>query len=109
MRVWPGAPLPLGATWDGEGVNFAIFSEHAEGVQLLLFEEETASSHSTAISLTEKTDNIWHAYLPDVRPGALYGYRVLRSLRARAGASLQPEQAPDRPLCEGGERSHPLE
>ena len=77
MRVWPGAPLPLGATWDGEGVNFSLFSEHAEGVQLLLFDEETASSHSNAISLNEQTDNIWHAYLPDVRPGALYGYRVL--------------------------------
>ena len=76
MRVWPGDPLPLGATWDGEGVNFALFSEHAEGVQLLLFDEETASSPSQAISLNGKTDNIWHAYLPGVRPGALYGYRV---------------------------------
>ena len=43
MRVWPGGPLPLGATWDGEGVNFSLFSEHAEGVQLLLFDEETSS------------------------------------------------------------------
>jgi len=76
MRVWPGGPLPLGATWDGEGVNFALFSEHAEGVQLLLFDEETSSRPSTTIDLNEKTDNIWHAYLPDVRPGDLYGYRV---------------------------------
>ena len=50
MRVWPGGPLPLGATWDGEGVNFALFSEHAEGVQLLLFDEETSSRPSTTIT-----------------------------------------------------------
>ncbi|MGO9962339.1 MAG: glycogen debranching protein GlgX [Acidimicrobiales bacterium] len=92
MRVWPGAPLPLGATWDGEGVNFAIFSEHAEGVQLLLFDEEAASSHSTAISLTEKTDNIWHAYLPDVRPGALYGYRVLGPYAPERGYRFNPNK-----------------
>ena len=92
MRVWPGVPLPLGATWDGEGVNFAIFSEHAEGVQLLLFDEETASSHTTAINLTEKTDNIWHAYLPDVRPGALYGYRVLGPYAPERGHRFNPNK-----------------
>ncbi|HEY1825726.1 MAG TPA: glycogen debranching protein GlgX [Acidimicrobiales bacterium] len=76
MRLWPGSPLPLGATWDGEGVNFSIFSEHATGVQLLLFDEPTAAEPSTTVTLSERTDFIWHAYLPDARPGCLYGYKV---------------------------------
>jgi glycogen operon protein len=76
VRVWPGGAHPLGATWDGEGVNFAIFSQHATGVQLLLFESETDGEPSDTITLTERTDFIWHTYLPDARPGTLYGYRV---------------------------------
>jgi isoamylase len=76
MRVWPGGPLPLGATWDGEGVNFALFSQHATGVQLLLFESDTDGEPSETITLSERTDFIWHAYLPDARPGTLYGYKV---------------------------------
>ena len=75
-RVWPGAPAPLGATWDGEGTNFAIFSEHATGVDLCLFDEADSGVESARITLSERTDQIWHAYLPDVRPGQLYGYRV---------------------------------
>jgi glycogen operon protein len=76
MRVWPGSPHPLGATWDGEGVNFALFSENATGVQLCLFDDATSGEPTATISLPERTDNVWHAYLPDVRPGTLYGYRV---------------------------------
>ena len=76
MRVWPGRPHPLGATWDGEGVNFALFSENATGVQLCLFDDATSGEPTATISLPERTDNVWHAYLPDVRPGTLYGYRV---------------------------------
>jgi glycogen operon protein len=76
MRVWPGSPRPLGATWDGEGVNFALFSENADGVQLVLFDHNDRDQPSATITLTERTDNVWHTYLPDVRPGALYGYRV---------------------------------
>ncbi|MGA2208984.1 MAG: glycogen debranching protein GlgX [Acidimicrobiales bacterium] len=75
MRVWPGSPHPLGATWDGEGVNFALFSEHAWAVELCIF-TDGASSESIRISMPQATDHVWHAYLPDVRPGALYGYRV---------------------------------
>ncbi len=92
MRVWPGVPLPLGATWDGEGVNFSLFSEHAEGVQLLLFDEETSGRASTTINLKEKTDNIWHAYLPDVRPGALYGYRVQGPYEPERGHRFNPNK-----------------
>jgi isoamylase len=76
LRVWPGTPYPLGASWDGEGTNFAIFSEHATGVDLCLFDAPDDATESARIALAERTDLIWHAYLPDVRPGQLYGYRV---------------------------------
>jgi glycogen operon protein len=76
MRVWPGTPYPLGATWDGVGVNFAIFSEHATRVELCLFDSPEDETESLTIPLTEQTDMVWHGYLPDVRPGQLYGYRV---------------------------------
>ena len=73
--VWPGAPAPRGATWDGEGVNFAIFSEHAERVELCLF-DPTGKKEVQRIELREQTDLIWHCYLPEARPGLLYGYRI---------------------------------
>ncbi|RLT06873.1 MAG: glycogen debranching enzyme GlgX [Planctomycetota bacterium] len=75
-RVWPGRPSPLGATWDGEGVNFALFSEHATQVELCLFENIEDRQEASRVVVTEQTDRIWHVYLPDVRPGQLYGYRV---------------------------------
>src|SRR5215218_2106974 len=73
--VWPGRPYPRGATWDGEGVNFALFSEHAEKVELCLFDEK-GRREVRRIPLTEQTDQVWHCYLPEARPGLLYGYRV---------------------------------
>ncbi|KPJ96535.1 MAG: glycogen debranching protein [Gemmatimonas sp. SG8_17] len=76
MRAWPGEPYPLGATWDGEGVNFAIFSEHATAVELCLFSPHDSSLETERTSLRERTNMVWHVYLPDVRPGQLYGYRV---------------------------------
>jgi isoamylase len=76
MRVWLGRPYPLGATWDGGGVNFALFSEHATGVELCLFSSSEPGATETRIPLTECNDRVWHAYLPDVRPGQQYGYRV---------------------------------
>ena len=75
MRVWPGGPYPLGATWDGEGVNFAIFSENATGVDLCLYNGE-GSTEIARVPLTEQSDQIWHIYLSEVRPGQRYGYRV---------------------------------
>ena len=72
----PGAPYPLGATWDGNGVNFALFSEHATKVELCLFESVEAMLESQRVQVTEQTDMVWHVYLPDVRPGQCYGYRV---------------------------------
>ena len=76
MRVWPGKPYPLGATWDGNGVNFALFSECAGKVDLCLFHSPDDAKETERITLTERRDLIWHGYLPDVRPGQLYGYRV---------------------------------
>ena len=76
MRVWPGRSYPLGATWDGAGVNFALFSEHATKVELCLFESADATKESHRIALPEQTDQVWHGYLPGVQPEQLYGYRV---------------------------------
>jgi len=73
--VWPGKPYPLGATWDGEGVNFSLFSENAEKVELCLFDPKGRRvTHS--IDMRWQTDQVWHCYLPEARPGTLYGYRV---------------------------------
>jgi len=76
MGIWPGAPSPLGATWDGEGTNFALFSTHATGVDLCLFDQPDAATESRRIPLHERTEHVWHGYLPDVRPGQCYGFRV---------------------------------
>ena len=76
LRLWPGRPYPLGATWDGAGVNFAIFSEHATKVELCLFDSVEDEHETQRIVLPEVTDMVWHGYLPDLEPGQLYGYRV---------------------------------
>ena len=73
--VWPGRPYPLGSTWDGEGVNFALYSEHAEKVDLCLF-DISGKRETLRVQLPEQTDMVWHGYLPELRPGQLYGYRV---------------------------------
>jgi glycogen operon protein len=73
MEVWPGEPYPLGATWDGQGTNFALFSEHARKVELCVFDAEDAEIR---IVVPEQTDLVWHCYLPGVGPGQRYGYRV---------------------------------
>jgi isoamylase len=72
-RVWPGQPFPLGPRWDGEGTNFSLFSEHAESVELCLFDEHDVE---TRYELTERTALNWHGYLPGVGPGQRFGYRV---------------------------------
>ncbi len=76
MRVWAGRPYPLGANWDGAGVNFALFSENATKVELCLFDSGDSLSESSRIELPEQTDQVWHGYFPELRPGQLYGYRV---------------------------------
>ncbi len=82
--VWPGRPTPRGASWDGLGVNFALFSEHAERVELCLF--DASGRHEVQrIKLPEQTDHVFHGYLPELRPGQLYGYRVYGPYRPREG------------------------
>ncbi|HEX6298386.1 MAG TPA: glycogen debranching protein GlgX [Burkholderiales bacterium] len=73
--VWRGRPYPLGATWDGAGVNFALFSKHAERVELCLFDPK-GRREIERVELRDRTDFVWHCYLPEARPGLLYGYRV---------------------------------
>jgi glycogen operon protein len=75
VRTRPGRPHPLGATWDGAGANFALFSENATGVELCLFEGD-GQRETARIPITENTDQVWHVYLPEARPGLRYGYRV---------------------------------
>jgi isoamylase len=76
MRMWPGNSYPLGATWDGSGVNFALFCENGTKVELCLFDSPDATKESQRIPFTETTDQVWHGYFPDLLPGQLYGYRV---------------------------------
>jgi len=90
MRVWPGSAHPLGATWDGSGVNFALFSEHATRVHLCLFDSPEATMERVCIPLTERTNHVWHAYLPDARPGQLYGYRVSGPWDPASGHRFNP-------------------
>jgi isoamylase len=90
MRVWPGGPYPQGATWDGEGVNFSIFSENASGVDLCLFDHADDATESQRVPMRERTDLIWHVYLPDARPGQLYGYRVHGEYAPEKGHRFNP-------------------
>src|SRR5438105_2647554 len=76
VKIWLGYPYPLGATWLGNGVNFALFSETAASVDLCLFDSPEAAQENMRIPVTEHTDQVWHIFLPDVRPGQIYGYRV---------------------------------
>jgi len=76
VKAWLGYPYPLGATWMGNGVNFALFSETAASVELCLFDDIEATEENIRIPVTEHTVQVWHVFLPDVRPGQLYGYRV---------------------------------
>ncbi len=90
VRVWPGSPYPLGAVWDGQGVNFALFSEHATAVRLCLFDSAGDTQASAEIPLAERTSWVWHAYLPDVRPPQLYAYRVDGPFEPQRGHRFNP-------------------
>ena len=89
--VWPGRPNPRGAIWDGEGVNFALFSEHAEKVELCIFDED-GRRELQRIELREQTDLVWHCYLPEARPGMLYGYRVYGPYKPEDGHRFNPHK-----------------
>lgn len=90
LRVWPGSPCPLGANWEGMGVNFALFSENATKVELCLFDEYPRVRESARIEMPQCTNRVWHCFLPDVRPGQLYGYRVHGPYNPSAGHRFNP-------------------
>jgi len=75
-KVWKGHSYPLGSTWLGDGVNFALFSENATGVELCLYDSDDPSKETERIRITENSDRVWHVFLPEIRPGQLYGFRV---------------------------------
>ncbi len=89
MEIWPGAPYPLGATYDGSGVNFAVFSEVAERVQLCLIDDD---GEQTCVELTEVDAFVWHCYLPQVQPGQRYGYRVHGPYEPEQGHRCDPSK-----------------
>ena len=92
MKISPGRPYPLGATWDGHGVNFAIFSEHATAIELCLFDSVRARREAQRVPLLEQTDMVWHAYVRGVRPGQYYGYRVHGPYEPEAGHRFNPSK-----------------
>ncbi|NLX04316.1 MAG: glycogen debranching protein GlgX [Phycisphaerae bacterium] len=87
MRVWPGKPYPLGATYDGRGTNFSLFTESAQAVKLCLFDN---GGQETQIELPESTEHCRHGYLPDVAPGQRYGYRVHGPYDPASGQRANP-------------------
>ncbi len=89
--VWPGRPYPRGANWDGEGVNFALFSEHAERVELCVF-DDAGRRQVQRVELRERTDQVFHCYLPEARPGMLYGYRVHGPYKPEEGHRFNPHK-----------------
>jgi glycogen operon protein len=91
-KTRPGLPYPLGATWDGEGVNFALFSENATAVDLCLFDRPDQDKETQTIRIEERTNQIWHVYLPDARPEQLYGYRVHGPYDPKAGHRFNPSK-----------------
>ena len=102
--VWPGRPFPLGATFDGQGTNFALFSENARGVALCLFDEHGTEER---ILVPERTAHVWHCYLPGIGPGQCYGYRVDGAYEPSAGHRFNPNKLlidPYAKAIEGGVR-----
>jgi len=89
VNVWPGNPFPLGPTWDGQGTNFALFSENAERVELCLFDAEGSE---TRVELAERTAFNWHCYIPGIGPGQRYGYRVHGPYDPQTGHRFNPSK-----------------
>ena len=90
-RLSAGAPHPLGATWDGRGTNFALFSANATKVELCLFDKD-GRREVERIAIPERTDDVWHIYLSDVAPGQHYGYRVHGPYEPEAGHRFNPNK-----------------
>ena len=90
-RLERGSPYPLGATWDGLGTNFAVFSAHAERIELCLF-DPTGRREITRLPLPECTDEVWHGYLPNARTGLIYGYRAHGPYNPQDGHRFNPHK-----------------
>ncbi|WP_129627975.1 glycogen debranching protein GlgX [Candidatus Oscillochloris fontis] len=90
--IFPGRPYPLGASWNGDGVNFAIFSAHATRVDLCLFDSPTALRESVRLTLPERSEHIWHGYVPGLEPGQLYGYRIYGPYNPQQGHRFNPHK-----------------
>src|SRR4051812_12374623 len=90
--IHPGAAAPLGATWDGKGTNFALFSEHASRIELCLFNDPADAGATVSIDLPERTGPVWHGYLPHVRPGQAYGYRAYGPQAPSQGHRFNPSK-----------------
>lgn len=91
-KVYPGSPYPQGAAYDGKGTNFALFARHAEGVELCLFDSDQTDAQEERIPIKERTHDIWHIYLPDVKPGQKYGYRVYGPYKPEEGHRFNPNK-----------------
>jgi isoamylase len=91
IKIWPGRSHPLGASWDGRGVNFALFSENAEKVELCLFDPQE-NGKETRIILPEYTNQVFHGYVPGIEPGQCYGYRVHGPYEPRVGHRFNPNK-----------------
>jgi isoamylase len=92
ITVYPGNPNPLGATWDGNGVNFALYAENASGVDLCLFDAATGKPEVDRIKVKEVTHQVWHVYIPGLKPGQLYGYRVYGPYEPENGHRFNPNK-----------------
>jgi len=92
ITVRPGSPFPLGATWDGQGVNFALYAENATGVELCLFDSKEQQNESARIKVDDRTYHVWHIYIPDLKPGQLYGYRVYGRYEPEQGHRFNPNK-----------------
>jgi glycogen operon protein len=90
QSAWPGVPYPLGATWDGEGTNFALYSELAYEVELCIYANERDEHPSATYRLRERTAFVWHGYVPGIGPGAFYGFRVNGPYVAGEGQRCNP-------------------
>jgi isoamylase len=91
-KIYPGNPYPLGAIWDGNGVNFALYSENATGVDLCLFDNDKYDTESHRIPVKERTSNVWHVYIPDLTPGQFYGFRVFGPYDPGNGQRFNPNK-----------------
>lgn len=92
IKAYSGSPFPLGATWNGEGVNFALYAENATAVDLCLFNSKEERNESVKVRVEERTHHVWHVYIPGLKPGQLYGYRVYGPYEPQNGHRFNPNK-----------------